>query len=168
MLRDGEGRDIDFKNTIVIMTSNAGTDLIASLCADPETRPDPKGLAEALRPELLKIFKPAFLGRLTLVPYFPLAEEIIRQIVALQLRRIQKRVTENYKAQFSWDAGLVEGIAQRCTESESGARNIERILAQGLLPELSALLLERMAQGQSIQSINVSLGGEGKFEYQIA
>ena len=168
MLRDGEGRDIDFKNTIIIMTSNAGTDLIASLCADPETSPDPKGLAEALRPELLKIFKPAFLGRLTLVPYFPLSEDIIRQIVALQLRRIQKRVTENYKAQFAWDPALVQGIAQRCTESESGARNIERILAQGLLPELSALLLERMAEGQSIRSITVSIGGEGKFDYAIA
>ena len=164
MLRDGEGRDIDFKNTIVIMTSNAGTDLIASLCADPETMPDAKGLAEALRPELLKIFKPAFLGRLTLVPYFPLAEAIIRQIVALQLRRIQKRVTENYKAQFTWDPALVEGIAARCTEAESGARNIERILAQGLLPELSSLLLDRMAQGETIRSI----GGDGKFEYQIA
>jgi type VI secretion system protein VasG len=168
MLRDGEGRDIDFKNTIVIMTSNAGTDLIASLCADPETMPDAKGLAEALRPELLKIFKPAFLGRLTLVPYFPLAEAIIRQIVSLQLRRIQKRVTENYKAQFTWDPALVEGIAKRCTEAESGARNIERILAQGLLPELSALLLDRMAQGETIRSIGVSIGGEGKFEYQIA
>jgi type VI secretion system protein VasG len=168
MLRDGEGRDIDFKNTIVIMTSNAGTDLIASLCADPETRPDAKGLAEALRPELLKTFKPAFLGRTTLVPYFPLAEDIIRQIVALQLRRIQKRVAENYKAQFSWDPALVEGIARRCTESESGARNIERILAQGLLPELSGLLLERMADGQSIGSIQVSLGEESKFDYQIA
>ena len=168
MLRDGEGRDIDFKNTIVIMTSNAGTDLIASLCSDPETRPDAKGLADALRPELLKTFKPAFLGRTTLVPYFPLAEDIIRQIVSLQLRRIQKRVTENYKAQFSWDPALVEGIARRCTESESGARNIERILAQGLLPELSGLLLARMAEGQSISSIQVSLGEESKFDYQIA
>jgi type VI secretion system protein VasG len=168
MLRDGEGRDIDFKNTIVIMTSNAGTDLIASLCADPETQPDARGLAEALRPELLKIFKPAFLGRLTLVPYFPLAENIIRRIVSLQLRRIQRRVSENYKAQFAWDEALVDGIAKRCTESESGARNIERILAQGLLPELSALLLARLAEGQSIQSIEVSLGGDGKFDYRIA
>jgi type VI secretion system protein VasG len=168
MLRDGEGRDIDFKNTIIIMTSNAGTDLIASLCADPETRPDAAGLAEALRPELLKIFKPAFLGRLTLVPYFPLAEDIIRQIVALQLRRIQRRVTENYKAHFGWDPALVEGIARRCTESESGARNIERILAQGLLPELSALLLDRLARGDSIASIDVSLGSDGKFDYSIA
>jgi type VI secretion system protein VasG len=152
----------------VIMTSNAGTDLIAGLCADPETRPNAAGLADALRPELLKTFKPAFLGRTTLVPYFPLAEDIIRQIVSLQLRRIQKRVTENYKAQFSWDPALVEGIARRCTESESGARNIERILAQGLLPELSGLLLARMAEGQSISSIQVSLGEESKFDYQIA
>src|SRR4029077_5579687 len=87
-MKDGEGRDIDFKNTIIIMTSNAGTDLISKLCADPETAPDAAGLAEALRPELLKIFKPAFLGRVTLVPYFPLSDEIIRSIVELQLGRI--------------------------------------------------------------------------------
>ncbi len=100
MLRDGEGRDIDFKNTVIIMTSNAGTDLIHRLCADPNTRPDSEELGEALRPELLKTFKPAFLGRCSVIPYFPLADDIIRKIVALQLNRIRKRFLENYRAEL--------------------------------------------------------------------
>ena len=97
-MKDGEGRDIDFKNTVIIMTSNAGTDLITKLFADPETAPDAAGLAEALRPELMKYFRPAFLGRVTLVPYFPLSDAVIRQIVDLQLRRIRRRVWDSYRA----------------------------------------------------------------------
>ncbi|HEX4173426.1 MAG TPA: type VI secretion system ATPase TssH, partial [Acetobacteraceae bacterium] len=120
MMRDGEGRDIDFKNTVIIMTSNAGTDLITRLFADPETAPDAAGLAEALMPELMKFFKPAFLGRVNLVPYFPLVPEIIRQIVELQLGRIGRRVAESYGAKFAWDKELVDVIAARCTETSSG------------------------------------------------
>src|ERR1700757_3883863 len=101
-MRDGEGRDIDFKNTLILMTSNAGTDLITRLFADPETAPDAAGLADALMPELMKHFKPAFLGRVNLVPYFPLAPEVIRQIVELQLGRIARRVSETYRAKFAW------------------------------------------------------------------
>lgn len=167
MIRDGEGRDIDFKNTIIIMTSNAGTDLIHKLCADPEAMPDAAGLAEALRPELLKIFKPAFLGRVTMVPYFPLSDSVIRQIIELQLGRIKRRVQENYKASFSWTPDLVESIAKRCTEVESGARNIESILSRGLLPEMSARFLERMAEGQAISSVQVSVDENGGFRYGI-
>jgi type VI secretion system protein VasG len=149
------------------MTSNAGTDTIHKLCADPETMPDAAGLAEALRPELLKVFKPAFLGRVTLVPYFPLSDAIIRQIVELQLGRIRKRVAENYKAEFAWAPELVESIAKRCTEVESGARNIEHILNRGLLPELSARFLERMAEGAEITNVRVSVNDEGRFDYQL-
>ena len=168
MLRDGEGRDIDFKNTVIIMTSNAGTDTIAKLCADPETMPDAVGLAEALRPELLKVFKPAFLGRVTLVPYFPLSDEIMRQIIELQLGRIRRRVVETYKAEFTYDPALIDAIAQRCREVESGARNVEHILSRGLLPELSAQFLARMADGKSIGSVHVSVDGDGRFQYRIA
>ena len=168
MLRDGEGRDIDFKNTVIIMTSNAGTDAIHKLFADPETAPDISGLAEALRPELLKIFKPAFLGRVTLVPYFPLGDQVMRQIIELQLKRIVRRVRENYKADFTFDPALVEGIAQRCKEVESGARNIDHILTRGLLPEVSAQILSRMADGQDFSSVYVSMDGGGKFEYRIS
>ena len=168
MLRDGEGRDIDFKNTIIIMTSNAGTDTIHKLCADPETMPDAAGLGEALRPELLKTFKPAFLGRVTMVPYFPLGDAIMRQIVELQLKRIARRVTENYKAEFTYDPGLPDGIAQRCKEVESGARNIDHILTRGLLPEMAGNFLSRMADGAAIKSVHVAMDDAGRFQYRMA
>jgi len=165
MLRDGEGRDIDFKNTIIIMTSNAGTDLIHRLYADPDNRPDVDTLTEAVRPELLKSFKPAFLGRCSVVPYFPLADDIIRKIVELQLNRIRKRFLENYRANLTWDASLIADIASRCTEVESGARNIEYILSRGLLPRLSAHVLSIMADGRQVGSLKAVLGSDGQFEF---
>ncbi|MBV8410759.1 MAG: type VI secretion system ATPase TssH [Alphaproteobacteria bacterium] len=166
-MKDGEGRDIDFKNTVIIMTSNAGTDLIAKLFADPETAPDAAGLAEALRPELAKVFKPAFLGRLTLVPYFPLSDSIIRQIVVMQLERIRSRVRDSYRATFDWAPQLVDTIAARCTESASGARNVENILTRTLLPDLSAEVLARLAEGESINSVYVGVSTEGSFEFAL-
>jgi len=166
-MKDGEGRDIDFKNTVIIMTSNAGTDLIAKLFADPETAPDAAGLAEALRPELSKYFKPAFLGRVTIVPYFPLPDAIIRQIVAMQLGRIRARVHDSYRASFEWDPALVETIAARCTESSSGARNVENILSRTLLPELSAEVLTRLAEGKQVGAVHVGLKPDGGFDYTV-
>src|SRR5213079_501280 len=166
-MKDGEGRDIDFKNTVIIMTSNAGTDLITKLFADPETAPDAAGLAEALRPELAKFFKPAFLGRLTLVPYFPLSDAIIRQIVVMQLERIRKRVRDNYRASFEWAPQLVDTVAARCTESTAGARNVENILTRTLLPELSAEVLARLADGESINSVYVAVSTEGSFQFEV-
>jgi type VI secretion system protein VasG len=167
-LRDGEGRDIDFKNTLIMMTSNAGTDLITKLCADPETCPDSAGLAEALHPELLKTFKPAFLGRVTLVPYFPLNDENMRKIVELQLGRIRRRVEENHRATFTYDPELVAGISSRCTEVASGARNVDHILTRTLLPELAAEFLARMADGKTVSSVHVGLNPEGTFRYEFA
>ena len=166
-MKDGEGRDIDFKNTVIIMTSNAATDLITRLCADPDTMPDAAGLAEALMPELMKTFKPAFLGRVTLVPYFPLSPEIIKLIVGLQLNRIRRRVQESYGAKFTWGDELIDTIAARCTETSSGARNVEKILSQTLLPELSAEVLSRLAEGIAIESINVGVDASGSFQYTI-
>ena len=166
-LRDGEGRDIDFKNTLILMTSNAGTDAIMKLCADPETRPDPAGLAEALHPELLKTFKPAFLGRVTLVPYYPLPDDVMRKIVVLQLGRIARRVMENHRAKFEYDPDLVAAIAGRCTEVESGARNVDHILTRTLLPEMSAEFLARMAEGQAIQVRQSLDGPDGNFRYEF-
>ncbi|MGJ7037092.1 type VI secretion system protein VasG [Shinella sp. BE166] len=165
MLRDGEGRDIDFKNTVIIMTSNAGTDLIHRLYADPAKRPDVTELTEAIRPELLKSFKPAFLGRCSVVPYFPLADDVIRKIVTLQLNRIRKRFAENYNATLTWDETLVEAIASRCTEVESGARNIEYILSRGLLPRLSSHVLAVMADGGQIGGLKAVLDENGQFEF---
>ncbi len=167
-MKDGEGRDIDFKNTVIIMTSNAGTDLITKLFADPETAPDAAGLAEALRPELMKYFRPAFLGRVTLVPYFPLSDAVIRQIVDLQLARIRGRVWDSYRAAFDYDESVAETIAARCKESSSGARNIENILSRTLLPELSAEVLARMAEGLSISQVTVVTNSSGSFGYNVS
>jgi type VI secretion system protein VasG len=167
MMRDGEGRDIDFKNTVIIMTSNAGTELIDRLFADPETAPDAAGLGEALGPELSKYFKPAFLGRVRLVPYLPLSDQVIRQIVELQLDRIQARVFDSYRACFEHDPALVEAIAARCTETASGARNIEKILSGSLLPELSAEVLARLAEGRTIGRIHVGMDPQGAFRYTL-
>ncbi|WP_424813028.1 type VI secretion system ATPase TssH [Roseococcus sp. YIM B11640] len=167
-MKDGEGRDIDFKNCVIIMTSNAGTDTIAKLCADPDTAPDPEALAEALRPDLLKSFKPAFLGRCNVVIYYPLADHVLKQIIGLKLRSIGKRVRESYDAAFEVDSSVIDAIVERCREVESGARNIENILNRTLLPELSALVLERLSEGQPISNVRVSMNDEGAFSYALS
>jgi type VI secretion system protein VasG len=167
MLEDGEGREIDFKNTVILLTSNAGTDTIMKLCADPETRPDSIGLAEALRPDLLKFFKPAFLGRLIVIPYFPISDEVMRQIIKLQLGRIERRLAENHRAQFTYDDALVTEIASRCKEVESGARNVDHILTRTLLPEISQEVLGRMARGEAIGGVHVSVDTSGAFKYEV-
>jgi type VI secretion system protein VasG len=166
-MKDGEGRDIDFKNSIIIMTSNAGTDTIAKLCADPETAPEPAALAEALRPDLLKVFKPAVLGRCNVVIYYPLADNVLRQIIGLKLRSIGKRVKERYGVAFDVDPAVVDSIVARCREVESGARNIENILNRTLLPELSGRVLERLAEGRSPARIAIGIGPEGAFTYAL-
>jgi type VI secretion system protein VasG len=166
-MKDGEGRDIDFRNSVIIMTSNAGTDTIAKLCADPDTAPEPEQLAEALRPDLLKYFKPAFLGRCNVVIYYPLADDTLRQIVGLNMKRIARRVKESYGASFEAAPEVLDTIVARCQESESGARNIETILNRTLLPELSALVLERLAGGDQIGSVKVGIGTEGGFTYAL-
>ena len=166
-LRDGEGRDIDFKNTVILMTSNAGTELIMKLCADVETRPDPEAFADALREELLKTFKPAFLGRLTVVPYYPLTDDVMKTIIKLQLGRVSRRVRENYRATFTYSPELVDTIANRCTEVASGGRNVDHILTRSLLPALSAEFLGRLGSGQSISSVHVGVDPQGAFEYTI-
>ena len=168
MLDDAEGREIDFKNTLILMTSNAGTDTVMKLCADPDTKPEPEALADALRPDLLKIFKPAFLGRAIIVPYYPIADDIMKKIIQLQLGRIQKRLMENHRAQFSYDPALVEEVARRCTEVESGARNVDHILTRTLLPEISKEFLARMASGDAIGRVHVTVRSSGGFEYQIS
>jgi type VI secretion system protein VasG len=166
-MKDGEGRDIDFRNTVIIMTSNQGSELITQLFADPDTAPEPPALADALRPELLKSFKPAFLGRVTLVPYLPLSDTVLRGIVELQLGRIRDRVRDSYHAGFAWDPALVGAITARCTETGSGARAIDHILSRTLLPELSGRLLERMAEGNRVSGVTVGLDQAGFFCYQI-
>jgi type VI secretion system protein VasG len=167
LLEDAEGREIDFKNTVILMTSNIGADRIMKLTADPEKVPDPETLVEALRPALLKVFKPAFLGRCIVVPYYPITDEAMRQIIELQLGRIRTRLLENSRIQFGYDEALVDEVARRCTEVESGARNVDHILTRTLLPEISRELLGRMAAGATITRVNVSVGENGQFAYDI-
>jgi type VI secretion system protein VasG len=167
MLEDGEGREIDFKNTVILLTSNVGTDIIMKLCADEETKPDPSGLADAVRPELLKKFPPAFLGRLAVIPYYRIADDILRRIIHLQLGRIRSRIAANHKAEFVYDESLVDAIKARCTEVDSGARNVEHILMRSLLPEISRAVLARMADDAPIARVRVSVGDGGAFSYQV-
>ncbi|MHB0955514.1 MAG: type VI secretion system ATPase TssH [Pirellulaceae bacterium] len=166
-MKDGEGRDIDFKNTVIMMTTNAGTEFIKSLCADRDTMPDPNAFIEAIFPELLKTFKPAFLGRLSIVPFYPLGDDVMKKIIELKLGKVAERIREHYRAGFSYSPELIETIAQRCTEVDTGARNVDHILTRTLLPELSAEFLARMAQGQSIKRAHVGVAQEGVFRYEI-
>jgi len=164
-LEDGEGREIDFKNTILILTTNAGTDLMAKLCADPDTMPTPEGLAKALKPELNKIFKPAFLGRMVIVPYLPIRDETMKQIIRLKLKRIQRRIQENHRIDLTYDDSVVDEVGKRCTEVESGARNVDNILTNTLLPDISRQILERIAANEPVERIHVRLNADGQFAY---
>jgi len=167
-MKDGEGRDIDFRNSVIIMTSNAGTDTIAKLCSDPDLLPDTEQLREALQPDLLKVFKPAFLGRCNVVIYYPLRDEILKRICTLKLRSIGKRVLETYGTPFTFDDSVPETVVSRCKEVESGARNIDNILSRTLLPELSEMLLARMAAGDTVNKVQVGIDAStGRFQYDL-
>jgi type VI secretion system protein VasG len=164
-MEDGEGRTIDFKNTILILTSNAATDTLMKLTADPETMPESEALATAIKPELNKIFKPAFLGRMLIVPYLPIRDEALKQIIRLKIGKIQRRLQETHGIAFEFDERLLDEIARRCTEVESGARNVDNILSNTLLPELSRQLLGRMAEEQQTERVLVELTPDGNFQY---
>ena len=164
-LEDGEGRQIDFKNTIIILTSNAGTDSIMKLTADPDTMPAPGGLVKALKPELDKVFKPAFLGRLVIIPYFPIRDEAMKKIIGLKLAKIQRRLQESHRVALTYDAALVDEVGRRCTEVESGARNVDNILTNTMLPEISKQILGKIAEGVKPDAVHVGIGGDGSFVY---
>ena len=167
ILRDGEGRDIDFKNTVIIMTSNAGTDLITKLCEDPDTMPNAEGLREALHQELLKTFKPAFLGRCTLIPYFPLSEDVLRDIIHLKLKKVVNRVHDNHRATLEYTPAVVDSILSRCQEVASGARNVDNILNGTMLPELSTEFLSALASGKTITTAKIDVAEDDQFSYDI-
>ncbi len=166
-LEDGESRVIDFKNTIILMTSNLGTDSIMKLCADPETRPDAKALAEEIRPALLKFFAPALLGRMIVVPYFPIADDVMRKIAVLKLGKVGARMRQNHDVAFEWDDAVVGAIAARCTEVDTGARNVDHIITGTLLPEMSRELLGKMAEGEALKRVRVGVGPDGTFSYEL-
>jgi type VI secretion system protein VasG len=165
MMEDGEGREIDFKNCTIILTTNAATDAMMKLCADPETMPNPDALVKAIKPELNKIFKPAFLGRMVVIPYFPVRDEALKKIVVLKLNKIRRRLQESHNIDLVYDNALVEEVARRCTEVESGARNVDNILTNTLLPEISRKILGLMAAGEKLAPVSVGVGPDGSFVY---
>jgi type VI secretion system protein VasG len=152
-MEDGEGRMIDFKNTIILLTSNAGSELVMSMCKDPELLPDPEALAGSLKEPLLKVFPPALLGRLVVIPYYPLSPEMMAQIVRLQLGRIKKRVEANHGIPFEFSDAVVRLVVSRCNDAESGGRIIDAILTNTVLPRISTEYLQRLADGKAIQKV---------------
>lgn len=163
-MEDGEGREIDFRNATILLTSNAASATLMKLAADPETMPNHEGMLSALRPELNAIFKPAFLGRLQVIPYFPVRDEVLRQIILLKLGKIERRLFSTHRIRLEWDSSLVDTVAQRCTEVESGARNVDNILSNTMLPELSREILSRVAEGKELNRVQVSVD-DGMFRY---
>ena len=165
-IKDGEGRDIDFKNTIIIMTSNVGTDTTMSLFEDEESKPSIKGLLKALQDDLLGAFKPAFLGRINVIPYIPLSDEILTQIAALQISKIIKRVKKHYDAQLTYNDDVIEHIIANCQNAGSGARNIHTILQNKVLPLLSEILLSSMVEGEKVTSISLLIK-DNEFDVEL-
>ncbi len=165
-MEDAEGRYIDFKNTVILLTSNVGTELIVSMCKDPELMPDPEGIAKALREPLLKKFPAALLGRLVVIPYYPLSDAMLSNIVRLQLGRIAHRVEEHHNIPFTYDDAAVKLIVSRCTEVESGGRMIDAILTNTVLPEISHEFLKRTMEGTTLKGVRLN-ATNGTFEYQF-
>jgi type VI secretion system protein VasG len=168
VLEDGEGREIDFKNTVILLTSNVGTERLMRMCADPEVTPTPEALAEAVRPDLLKVFPPALLGRMVTVAYDPILPAVLEQIVRLQVKRIQDRMQQNHGVALRVDETLIAAVKERCKDPDSGARAVDRILTQGLLPLLSTRVLELMAQGKALSRASASVGSNGEFVVEVA
>lgn len=167
-IKDGEGRDIDFKNTIIIMTSNAGEDAIRAIMSQEEEKPDPGLLLDSIRPELLKHFKPAFLGRTNLISFYPLDDENLMKIAAINMRRIENRVATHYGAEFTYDEDVLINIVARCQDADTGARNIENILTRTLLPELASECLSRMAEDDDILRVHIGATEAGDFSYTLS
>jgi len=165
-MEDAEGRYIDFKNTVILLTSNVGTELIVSMCKDPELMPDPEGIAKALREPLLKKFPAALLGRLVVIPYYPLSDAMLASIVRLQLGRIARRVEDHHKIPFTYDEEAVKLIVSRCTEVESGGRMIDAILTNTLLPEISHEFLKRTMEGSALKGVRLA-ASNGNFDYRF-
>lgn len=163
-MEDAEGRYIDFRNTLILLTSNIGTEMIMNLCRDPELMPGPEGIARALREPLLKAFPAALLGRLVVIPYYPLSDEMLGNIIRLQLGRIQKRIAEQHKVPFHFDDSVVSLIASRCNELESGARVVDAILTNTMLPRISQQFLGRILEGKPVTQVGISVR-DGDFSY---
>nr|WP_313403596.1 type VI secretion system ATPase TssH [Pseudomonas sp.] len=167
VMEDGEGRLIDFKNTLILLTTNAGTEQVARLCQDADNLPDPESIARDLRQPLLEIFPPALLGRLVTIPYYPLSDAMLKAITRLQLGRIKKRIESTHKVPFDYDEAVVDLVVSRCTESESGGRQIDAILTNGMLPDMSREFLTRMMEGKPLAGVRVSVA-DNDLNYSFA
>ncbi len=154
-MEDGEGRSIDFKNTIIILTTNAAQDVIVNMCKDPDLMPGPEGLEKALRGPLVKVFPDALLNRLVVVPFYPITKEMLRAIIKLNLTRVEKRVQANHKVPFTYDEAVPELISKRCTELERGARMVDALITNTLLPEIGREFLNRLVAGSNIRRVHV-------------
>lgn len=167
VLNDSRGIEVNFKNTIILLTSNVGTDTVMKLCADPDTMPDSGGLAEALRPDLLKSFKPALLGRMAVVPYYPLSDVVLKKIIEMRLKKVGDQLRQNHKATFKYDPAVVDALAARCKEVESGARNVDHILTMQVLPQIAVDVLSKQAEGGGVKSVELSVGEGGAIRHEI-
>jgi len=167
VMEDGEGRMIDFKNTLILLTSNVGSDLIMNMCKDPELMPEPDGIAKALREPQLGVFPAALLGRIVTIPYYPLSDNMIKSITRLQLNRIKDRVETGQGIEFVYSDAVVDLVVSRCTELESGGRMIDSILTNTLLPEISNKFLTHMLEGSPISKVEVS-AKDGEFVYELS
>ena len=166
VMEDGEGRVIDFKNTLILLTTNAGSDMVMDMCSDPDLLPDPDGLAKALREPLLKVFPPALLGRMVTIPYYPLSPDMIAEITKLQLGRIQKRVQEAHGVPFTFTDAVVDKIVERCQELESGGRMIDAIVTNSMLPDISNEFLRRLMEGGEVSKVAIDIA-DGEFSYSF-
>ena len=165
-MEDGEGRSIDFRNTMILLTTNAGSEMIMDLCADPDLIPEPDAIAKALREPLLKIFPPALLGRLVVIPYFPLSPDMVAKITRLQLNRIKKRVEANQGVPFEYTDAVVDTIVGRCQELESGGRMIDAIVTNTMLPDISGEFLRRLIAGAEVKKVAIDVK-DGNFTYSF-
>jgi len=164
-MEDAEGREIDFRNTVVLMTSNSASECIWRLCSDPETMPGGEGLRDAIMPELQKLFKPALLGRVIVAPYYPVSDAALRRIVEMKMDRVRQRLAESQHVSFTYEPSLIDAIAARCKEVQSGARNVDHVLTGTLLPEISVSLLARMAAGTPVSAVHVEVSAAGEFRH---
>ncbi|HEV3384661.1 MAG TPA: type VI secretion system ATPase TssH [Gemmata sp.] len=167
ILQNDDGEDVNFKNTIILLTSNVGTDTIMKACADPDTAPSPEGLNEMLKKDLLKAFKPALLGRMTVVPYYPLGDTVLKKIIQLKLNQIGDRLKQNYKAKFTYSPAVVETISARCKDVDTGARNADHIITGTVLTEISALVLTQIAEGHTVKGVTVGVDDKSKMTYAV-
>ncbi len=163
VLQNDDGEDVNFKNTIILLTSNVGTDTIMKACADPDTAPSPEGLAEMLKGDLLKAFKPALLGRMTVVPYYPLGDAVLKKIIQLKLNQIRDRLKVNYKAAFVCTPAVVDTIAARCKDVDTGARNADHIITGTVLTMIAAEVLTRIAEGKPVTKVTVDADANSQF-----